>query len=465
MGKAIKVRVSFTDDAGNAEELTSAVTGAVAAAPPPPNTPAAGAPTITGTARVGETLTAGATGISDGDGLDNAAFAYQWLADDAEIDGTTASTYTLVAADEGKAIKVRVSFTDDAGNAEELTSAATGAVAAAVVKPPLTASAHDVPSSHNGQDAFTFELRFSEAPKPDFSYTTVRDHAFTVTGGSVTYVRRLEPGKNVRWEITVTPSSGADVAIDLTATTDCEADGAICTEDGRMLSGGLLLVVLGPNAPATGTPNTPASGLPTITGTARVGETFTADTTGISDDDGLDNAAFQYQWLADDADIASATGANYTLVSGDVGKAIKVRVSFTDDAGNAEELTSAVTGAVAAAVVKPPLTASAHDVPSSHNGQDAFTFELRFSEAPKPDFSYTTVRDHAFTVTGGSVTYVRRLEPGKNVRWEITVTPSSGADVAIDLTATTDCEADGAICTEDGRMLSGGLELTVNGPE
>ena len=353
-GKAIKVRVSFTDDAGNAEELTSAVTGAVAAAPPPPNTPAAGAPTITGTARVGEILTA----VSDGDGLDNAAFAYQWLADDAEIDGATASTYTLVAADEGKAIKVRVSFTDDAGNAEELTSAVTGAVAAAVVKPPLTASAHDVPSSHNGQDAFTFELRFSEAPKPDFSYTTVRDHAFTVTGGSVTYVRRLEPGKNVRWEITVTPSSGADVAIDLTATTDCEADGAICTEDGRMLSGGLLLVVLGPNAPATGTSNTPASGLPTITGTARVGETLTADTTGISDGDGLDNAAFAYQWLADDAEIYGATASTYTLVAADEGKAIKVRVSFTDDAGNAEELTSAVTGAVAAAP-PPPNTPAA----------------------------------------------------------------------------------------------------------
>ena len=39
----------------------------------------------------------------------------------------------------------------------------------------------------------------------------MRDHAFTVTGGSVTYVRRLEPGKNVRWEITVTPGSSADV--------------------------------------------------------------------------------------------------------------------------------------------------------------------------------------------------------------------------------------------------------------
>ena len=84
---------------------------------------------------------------------------------------------------------MKVSFTDDAGNDEELTSVATGAVAAAVVNAPLTATVHDVQSSHNGQDAFIFELRFSEDPKPDFSYTTVRDHAFTVTGGSVTYVR------------------------------------------------------------------------------------------------------------------------------------------------------------------------------------------------------------------------------------------------------------------------------------
>ena len=168
-----------------------------------------------------------------------------------EINGATASTYTLADADEGKAIKVRVSFADDVDNDEELTSAATGEVAAAevaaaVVNPPLTAAIHDLPSYHNGQNAFTFEMRFSEDPKPDFSYTTVRDHAFTVTGGSVTYVRRLEPGKNVRWEITVTPGSSADVAIALNATMDCEADGAICTEDGRMLSNLLELTITGP---------------------------------------------------------------------------------------------------------------------------------------------------------------------------------------------------------------------------
>ena len=84
---------------------------------------------------MGETLTAGATGIADGDGLDNATFAYQWLADDAEINGATASTYTLADDDEGKAIKVRVSFADDGGNDEELTSAATGAVVAAPPPP------------------------------------------------------------------------------------------------------------------------------------------------------------------------------------------------------------------------------------------------------------------------------------------------------------------------------------------
>ena len=39
--------------------------------------------------------------------------------------------------------------------------------------------------------------------------------------------------------------------------------------------------------------------------------------------------------------IAGATGSTYTLTSDDEGKAITVRVDFTDDAGNDESLTSA----------------------------------------------------------------------------------------------------------------------------
>ena len=37
-------------------------------------------------------------------------------------------------------------------------------------------------------------------------------------------------------------------------------------------------------------------------------------------------------------------------------------------------------------------------------------------------------------------------------------------DITVTLPATTDCDAEGAICTEDGRMLSNELVLTVGGP-
>ena len=71
------------------------------------------------------------SGIGDEDGLGNAAFSHQWLADGTAISGATANAYTPVEADEGKAITVQVNFTDDAGNDETLSSAPTAAVAAA----------------------------------------------------------------------------------------------------------------------------------------------------------------------------------------------------------------------------------------------------------------------------------------------------------------------------------------------
>ena len=156
-------------------------------------------------------------------------FGYQWIrvdgGADADIDGATSATYELQDADEGKVVKVRVSFTDDASHAEALTSAATD---------------------------------------------------------------------------TVTPK-----------------------------------------------PNSPATGAPTISGTAQVGETLTASTSDIADADGLANATFSYQWLADDTAIEGATGATYTLTDVEEGKAIKVRVTFSDDAEHEEALTSAATAAIA----------------------------------------------------------------------------------------------------------------------
>ncbi|WP_419864234.1 cadherin-like beta sandwich domain-containing protein [Candidatus Poriferisodalis sp.] len=100
--------------------------------------------------------------------------------------------------------------------------------------------------------------------------------------------------------------------------------------------------------------NQTATGLPTITGTAQEGETLSADTSGISDANGLTNVQFSYQWIrsdgSSDTDIVGATGQTHTLTHDDVGKAIKVQVSFTDDHGFSETLTSDATAAVAHAV-------------------------------------------------------------------------------------------------------------------
>ena len=79
-GKSISVRVSFIDRLGYAESRTSASVGTVAAAPAI-NNAATGAPTISGTAQVGQMLTAHTSGITDSDGLTNVVYEYQWLAD------------------------------------------------------------------------------------------------------------------------------------------------------------------------------------------------------------------------------------------------------------------------------------------------------------------------------------------------------------------------------------------------
>ena len=98
--------------------------------------------------------------------------------------------------------------------------------------------------------------------------------------------------------------------------------------------------------------NNPATGAPTITGAVRVDETLAVGTRSIADADGLDAASFEYQWVSSDGnadtDIAGATDSTYTIVPGDRGKAVKVRVSFTDGAGNDESLTSEPTGQVGA---------------------------------------------------------------------------------------------------------------------
>ena len=363
-GKTIKVEVSFSDDADNEETLTSAATAEVAAAPAA-NSPATGEPTITGTVQVGETLTANTSGVADADGLSSVQYEYQWLADDIEIAGATVSTYTLVDADEGKVIKVQVSFADDAGNEETLTSAATEA-------------------SLGSEDVVAWSAIMTVARVDQgYGYSTYARKAgslspasFNVDGTTYT-VNMIETWG---WMyIGVDRELPFDFVLELDGVRFASNDaslasytyGNIYTWESTGLSwrdGDTVAVRLLSTLEDETAVNSAATGAPTIGGTAQVRETLTANTSGIADADGLANATFSYQWLADDTDIAGATGSTYTLTDSEESKAITVRVSFTDDAGNEETLTSAATAAVAGAQpTEPPDKPTGLETTATHD--------------------------------------------------------------------------------------------------
>ena len=97
----------------------------------PANQAATGEPTITGTAQVGQALTADASPITDADGLpgdlrptSGSGWTRTAPPTRTDISGEIASTYTLTTADVGKKVKVKVSFTDDLSGDEERTSEA-----------------------------------------------------------------------------------------------------------------------------------------------------------------------------------------------------------------------------------------------------------------------------------------------------------------------------------------------------
>ncbi len=119
--------------------------------------PATGAPEITGPAQVGRSLKALEGTIADGDGIEDATFAWQWIRVDAsdnptDITGATSDTYTPVQADEGQTLKVRASFSDDVGNPETLTSAATSPVVPDAAPCPAGAVWCTVLTSGGGDD-------------------------------------------------------------------------------------------------------------------------------------------------------------------------------------------------------------------------------------------------------------------------------------------------------------------------
>ena len=277
---------------------------------------------ISGTAQVGELLTAG--DISDADGsVTN--FSYQWLSDDTAISGATFNTYTLTSTEIGTVISVRVTYDDGFGTGNELTSATTIPVTSTSLN--AVFSSLDSATYMENSNAVVLTV---VATDPDSSDTVM---SYSVTGiDSSLFI--ISSSGTLRFR------SSPNFEIPEDAGGDNEYDIVVNALDGDdNILGIQLITVTVEDANDVGT-------LSAISGTARIGDLLTAGD--ISDADGpVSN--LRYQWLSDDTEISGATNSTYILTSNEVGTVITVQVTYNDSFVADNQLTSEATSVVRSA--------------------------------------------------------------------------------------------------------------------
>ena len=392
---------------------------------------------ITGTARAGQTLTVDTSAIADEDGLDNVSYSYQWIANDGttdtDIEDATDSAYTPPVSDVGKTI-----FPHDAGALDVYWEA---------------------PASDGGSDITGYKVQWKESAD---SWDTPADVSEATASGTIHTITGLTDG--VEYSVRVLATNGVGDSPPSVEQTGTPRE-TKAPEMVRPRVDGATLKVLYDEALDEG------SAPPTDSFDVRVACTCD-DTTWLDEE-----AKRAVESVSVDGDtvvltlVSAATSEDVVVVSytppsdaatartrdlaGNAAAGFNSTEVFNDTDETAESEENGEPG-------ETQLTVSLEATTESHNGTDAFTFEIRFSE--EFPLSYKTLRDLAFTVSGGEVLKAQRLDKPSNIRWLITVEPDSNGDVAVVLPVTQNCASDGAICTGDGRKLSTRLELTVSGP-
>ena len=401
LGKTLKVRVTFDDDGGNTETLTSAATATV--------TPAAGAPTsptnLSVTVGVGQVvlvweyplgagtthnrrrlwqgqLTAGVRAISD-DGIIETGYGAGGVETGTLTpDGFTfrSTSYSLITWTSLDHLNVNLRDSDLSSwfPRDEVVDA----LRWHICNTPYDFSDATVAvlfSAHgdyrwnvgfNWPPGIERTLRLSLPPNhpatgdPVISGTVQVGEELTALTDGIMDDEVLDDVFTYQWVRVDADgtSNEEDITDETDATYTLTADdrGKKVKVEVRFVDilGGEETRTSAPTATLAGTPNTPATGAPTITGTAQVGQTLTASTTGIADANGLTSPTYTYQWIrvdgTDEADIAAANSSTYTLGDADLGKTLKVKVTFDDNLGHTETLTSAATATVGAVATGPP---------------------------------------------------------------------------------------------------------------
>ncbi|WP_250445534.1 hypothetical protein [Actinotalea sp. C106] len=284
--------------------VTTVSEGAVVAAGTFPSSPA---PTISGTVRVGSSLTA-----VPGTWSPDATLTYQWRADGRSINGATRSTYTPQATDKGRTLSVVVTGSRDGYATTKLASAGTVVAAG----------------------------RFTTVPTPKISGTRHVGSTLKATAGT------WSPGANLtyQWKRDGRSISGARSSTYRLTASD-HARRITVTVTGKR--SGYAAASRTSSATGLVAKPFPRTVAPKISGTARVGSTLKADVGSWSP-----AANLTYQWHRAGVSIPGATRPSYTLVGADYGKTITVKVTGT----RSTYITASRLSAATAKVGKPAPT-------------------------------------------------------------------------------------------------------------
>jgi Ca2+-binding RTX toxin-like protein len=319
VGGVVRVVIYYTDAGGTVESATSAGTAAIAAT----NDAHTGGAAIVGTSTENQVLTAVST-LADVDGL--GTLHYDWQRDTGSGFVSTGAadqaTYTLGDADVGGVVRVVISYTDGQGFSESATSAGTGAIAA-------------VNDAHAGGVSITGTATEDQVLTADTSTLSDPDGLGTLhydwqrdTGGGFISIGAADQATYTLGDADV----GGVVRVVVSYT-----DGQGFSESAT--SAGTSAIANNNDAPVGGV---------SITGTTTEDQVLTADTSTLSDNDGL--GTLHYNWQRDTGSGFVNVGsdqATYTLGDADVGGVIRVVVDYTDGQGTTEFVVSAGTAPIA----------------------------------------------------------------------------------------------------------------------
>jgi hypothetical protein len=444
VGKTIRVKVTATNASGSSS-ATSAATATVTAAAPV-NT---AVPSITGTAKDGQTLTS-TTGTWTG--TTPLTYARQWRRCDTaganctDISGATATTYVLAATDVGKTIRVVLTASNSAGNASATSTATVTVTAAAPANtalPAITGTAKEgqllstSTGTWTGSATITYAYQWQTCNASGASCTAIS--AATLS----TYrLASTDVGKTVRAVVTATNTTGS-------ASATSAASAAITT---------------GPPVNTI---------VPTVTGTAKDGQTLTTVNGTWA---GTATITYARQWKrcnsagASCTNISGATGTTYILAAADVGSTVKATWTATNSLGSATAdtaLSAVVTAAAPANTALPAITGTAKDgqtltsTTGTWTGSATITYTRQWKRCDTGGANCTNISGATATtyVVGGS-------DLGSTIKVTVTATNSGGsasADATVTAVVTGTAPANTALPTITGTAKDGQTLTSTTG--